>query len=56
MARRYCKCGRKVVVKKSKGRRGVHQGDWDHDLCQKCYKSFRDSSYQILDLRRVTPR
>lgn len=41
--RRYCKCGRKIVVFKCKGQKGVKQANPDHDLCQKCWKSERDS-------------
>lgn len=44
MARRYCNCGRKIVVYKSKGYKGVKQGKDDHDLCQKCWKAFRDKT------------
>lgn len=53
--RRYCKCGRKVVVNRSKGKHGVKQGADDHDLCQRCYKSFRDSS-NVKRTKRYTPR
>ncbi len=44
MSRRYCNCGRKIVVFKCKGYKGVKQGKDDHDLCQKCWESFRDSN------------
>lgn len=47
MARRYCKCGRKIVVFRSKGRKGVKQGKEDHDLCQRCWESFQNSSRWI---------
>lgn len=53
MARRYCKCGRKIVVFKSKGYKGVKQGKDDHDLFQQCWKSFKDST-QIPSVRRIT--
>lgn len=52
--RRYCKCGRKVVVYKSKGAKGVKQGDTDHDLCQQCWKSWKDSSAEVPEFKRVT--
>lgn len=56
MARRYCECGRKVVVFKSKGFRGVKQGKDDHELCQECWKKEQDSMYKIPEMRRITPR
>lgn len=51
--KRYCKCGRKVVVQKSKGNYGVKRGKEDHDLCQKCWKSFRDSNWIVPEMRRI---
>jgi len=56
MARRYCKCGRKIVVFKCKGFKGVKQGRDDHDLCQKCWRSEQDSKAWIPPFRRITPR
>ena len=38
---RYCSCGRKIAVARSKGRAGVIQSK-NHDLCQKCWKAERD--------------
>lgn len=35
-------CGRPVVARRSKGRRGVVRPKGDHDLCQKCWKSHND--------------
>lgn len=54
--RRYCECGRKVVVKRSKGRPGFKQGKDDHDLCQQCYKRDRDMRWIVPEMRRITPR
>lgn len=54
MARRYCECGRKVVVRRSKNRGGVKQGKDDHELCQKCWKAERDK--EVSQVRRVTSR
>ena len=54
MARRYCECGRKIVVFRSKGFKGVKQGKSDHELCQKCWKAERDR--EVKEMRRITPR
>jgi hypothetical protein len=54
MARRYCECGRKIVVFKCKGFKGVKQGKADHELCQKCWKAERDK--EVPEMRRITPR
>ena len=54
--RRYCKCGRKIVVFKCKGVSGVRQGKDDHDLCQRCWESFQDASRKVPEMRRITPR
>ncbi len=56
MARRYCECGRKVVVFRCKGFKGVKQGKEDHELCQRCWESERDSGYKVPEMRRITPR
>ena len=56
MARRYCECGRKILVYKSKGRSGVKQAKRDHELCQKCWESERDSQYRVPEMRRITKR
>lgn len=56
MARKYCECGRKVVVRKSKGRSGVQQSKDDHELCQQCWKRERDMRYEVPEMRRITPR
>lgn len=52
--RRYCKCGRKVVVFKCKGFKGVKQAKDDHDLCQRCWQSFRDSTSEVPEMRRIS--
>lgn len=56
MPRKYCDCGRKIVVFKCKGYEGVKQGKKDHDLCQKCWESFKDSNRDVPEYRRITPR
>lgn len=54
--RLYCECGRKVVVFKSKGAKGVKQGKEDHNLCQRCWKRDKDSNYKVPEMRRITYR
>lgn len=54
--RKYCDCGRKIVVFKCKGYKGVKQGKPDHDLCQQCWESFKDSEREVPEYRRITPR
>jgi len=56
MARRYCECGRKIVVKKSKGFKGVKQGKGDHELCQLCWKRERDMRWIVPEMRRISPK
>lgn len=51
--RKYCDCGRKIVVFKSKGRKGVKQAKDDHDLCQRCWKGMK---WIVPEVRRITPR
>ncbi len=57
MASKYCDCGRRIVVFKSKGFKGVKspKGD-DHVLCQKCWQSERDRTKKIPEDRRITPQ
>jgi hypothetical protein len=41
--RRYCECGRRIVIRKGLGRsRFVLPKDGDHVLCQRCYTAERD--------------
>jgi hypothetical protein len=37
-------CGRPIVARRSKGRKGVIRPLDDHDLCQRCWKSHTDSA------------
>lgn len=56
MARKYCECGRKIVVWRNKGFKGVKQAKDDHELCQQCWKRDRDSNYKVPEMRRISPR
>jgi hypothetical protein len=43
MRRLLCRCGRKIRVNYSKGRKGVRRPpDGAHDMCSKCWKAERD--------------
>ena len=37
-----CSCGRRIVSRRSQGFSGVTRPNPDHDLCQRCWKSFQD--------------
>lgn len=41
--RRYCRCGRKIVVRKSYSHRVHVPAGSDHDLCQRCWRSMQDA-------------
>ena len=42
-ARRYCDCGRRIIIRKGLGRsRYALPKDGDHVLCQRCYTAERD--------------
>ncbi len=44
MRRKYCECGRKIIIHSAW--RGVYfPRDDDHFLCQQCYKSERDRAH-----------
>lgn len=52
MDHRYCECGRKILVYRHKGFKGMKRPNADHILCQRCWKSDKDSQ-QSTEKKRV---
>lgn len=42
MRKQCSECGRRVVARRSRHKHGVISPRGDHDLCQRCWKAYRD--------------
>ena len=55
--RKYCDCGRRIIVRKGLGRsRYALPRDGDHVLCQRCYQAERDRTREVPEKTAVEPR